>query len=82
MTAPSLAVFSPLPPQPSGIAHYNTELLLPALAERADVIAVVPDELVSVVEAPVRVVGSGAYRAAPGTRRPIYHVGNDAALHG
>ena len=22
------------------------------------------------------------YRAAPGTRRPIYHVGNDAALHG
>ncbi len=82
MTAPSLAVFSPLPPQPSGIADYNTELLLPALAERADVIAVVPDELVSVVEAPVPVVGSGADRAAPGTRRPIYHVGNDAALHG
>ena len=60
-----VALFSPMPPERSGIADYSA-LLLPALRERLDVVA----------------VKHGAKRAPRGTDLSVYHVGNNPEAHG
>ena len=65
-----VAYYSPLPPSRSGIADYSA-LLLPALAERMDVV----------------VARKGRFRRDRFRRNPaadvcLYHVGNDPAEHG
>ena len=66
-----VAYYSPLPPSRSGIADYSA-LLLPALAERMDVVVARPP---------------GRFRRERLRREPVadvflYHVGNDPAEHG
>ncbi len=75
-----LAVWSPLPPSPSGIADYVAEQL-PRLAAQADVSVVVPDpERVDPGAAQgVQLVRAEA--AAPAADLDLYHVGNSPA-HG
>jgi glycosyltransferase involved in cell wall biosynthesis len=60
-----VAYYSPLLPSRSGIADYSA-LLLPALAERLDVVVARP----------------GRFRRAPKADVALYHVGNDPAEHG
>ena len=60
-----VAYYSPLPPSRSGIADYSA-LLLPALAERMDVV----------------VARRGRFRREPKADVFLYHVGNDPAEHG
>ncbi|HXG75217.1 MAG TPA: glycosyltransferase family 4 protein [Gaiellaceae bacterium] len=60
-----VACFSPLPPERSGVADYSA-LLLPALRERVDVVA----------------VRRGRKRAPRGTDVALYHVGNNPDAHG
>ncbi|MCM2317601.1 MAG: hypothetical protein NDJ92_20815 [Thermoanaerobaculia bacterium] len=58
-----LAYISPLPPVRSGIAHYSA-LLLPALAEKFDVVAVVDQD--EVVPLPVPVIRGDEYERRAG----------------
>jgi glycosyltransferase involved in cell wall biosynthesis len=60
-----VAYYSPLPPDRSGIADYSAHLL-PALAERVDVV----------------VARRGRFRRPPRADLALYHVGNDPAAHG
>ena len=60
-----VAYYSPLPPSRSGIADYS-ELLLTALAGRADVVVARP----------------GRFRRVPDADLWLYHIGNDPAEHG
>ncbi len=60
-----VAYYSPLPPSRSGIADYSA-LLLPALAERLDVVVARP----------------GRFRRDPKADVCLYHVGNDPHEHG
>ncbi len=60
-----VAYYSPLPPTRSGIADYSA-LLLPALAERVDVVVARP----------------GRLRREPRADLALYHVGNDPEAHG
>jgi glycosyltransferase involved in cell wall biosynthesis len=60
-----VAYYSPLPPERSGIADYSA-LLLPALAERLDVV----------------VAKRGRLHRAPRADLALYHVGNDPQTHG
>jgi glycosyltransferase involved in cell wall biosynthesis len=60
-----VAYYSPLPPSRSGIADYSA-LLLPALADRIDVVVARP----------------GRFRREPKADVRLYHVGNDAEAHG
>jgi glycosyltransferase involved in cell wall biosynthesis len=60
-----VAYYSPLPPSRSGIADYSA-LLLPALAQRLDVVVARP----------------GRFRREPKADVCLYHVGNDPAEHG
>ena len=60
-----VAFYSPLPPDRSGIADYSAHLL-PALAERVDVV----------------VARRGRFRRPPRVDLALYHVGNDPAAHG
>ena len=60
-----VAYYSPLPPSRSGVADYST-LLLPALAERVEVVIAKP----------------GRFRRDPAADIALYHVGNDAEAHG
>jgi glycosyltransferase involved in cell wall biosynthesis len=60
-----VAYYSPLPPERSGIADYSA-LLLPALAERLDVVVARP----------------GRLHRAPRADLALYHVGNDPGTHG
>ncbi len=60
-----IAYYSPLPPSRSGIADYSA-LLLPALAERAEVV----------------VARRGRFRRDPKADVSLYHIGNDPAEHG
>jgi glycosyltransferase involved in cell wall biosynthesis len=82
---PRIAWWSPLPPQNSGISDYSFDLLT-ELATRSAVIAVVRDDVVSLVHVPagVPVVGAGRYLAgaAGGCDLDIYQMGNDLWLHG
>jgi glycosyltransferase involved in cell wall biosynthesis len=61
-----VAYYSPLPPSRSGIADYSA-LLLPALAERVDVVVARPP---------------GRFRRDPKADVCLYHVGNDPDEHG
>jgi glycosyltransferase involved in cell wall biosynthesis len=73
-----VAVWSPLPPAPTGIADYTAELL-PALARHHEVIAVVEDPATvdgGAVPGGVTVVGA---REAPVADLDLYQVGNSAA---
>ena len=65
LLAMRVAYYSPLPPSRSGIADYSA-LLLPALAERVDVV----------------VARRGRFRREPKADVCLYHVGNDPAEHG
>jgi glycosyltransferase involved in cell wall biosynthesis len=60
-----VAYYSPLPPSRSGIADYSA-LLLPALAERVEVVVARP----------------GRFRREPKADVCLYHVGNDPDAHG
>ena len=60
-----VAVFSPMPPERSGIADYAA-LLLPALRERCDAIA----------------VARGRKRPPRSTDLCVYHIGNNPDAHG
>ncbi len=60
-----VAYYSPLPPSRSGIADYSA-LLLPALAERVEVV----------------VARRGRFRRDPRADVALYHVGNDPEQHG
>jgi len=72
-----LAVWSPLPPSPSGIADYVAETL-PALARRFDVVAVVEDP--GAVSAAVRdVVAVAGAVAPPEADLHVHHLGNSPA---
>jgi glycosyltransferase involved in cell wall biosynthesis len=59
-----VAYFSPLPPEPTGIADYSA-LLLPALAQRVEVV----------------VVPRGQTSAPPGVDVCLYQVGNNPEAH-
>jgi glycosyltransferase involved in cell wall biosynthesis len=77
-----LAVWTPLPPQRSGIADYAYGLLA-ELAKGAEVVAVVRDGGRSPAIAPkgVEVVMKSAYNPRA-TQLDIYHFGNHAGFHG
>jgi glycosyltransferase involved in cell wall biosynthesis len=60
-----VAYYSPLPPSRSGIADYSA-LLLPALAERVEVVVARP----------------GRFRREPRADVCLYHIGNDPDAHG
>jgi glycosyltransferase involved in cell wall biosynthesis len=60
-----VAYYSPMPPSRSGIADYSA-LLVPALAERVDVVVARPARL----------------RREPKADVSVYHVGNDPEAHG
>ena len=63
--AVKVAYYSPLPPSRSGIADYSA-LLIPALAERVEVVVAKP----------------GRLHRAPKADLALYHVGNDPNEHG
>jgi glycosyltransferase involved in cell wall biosynthesis len=73
-----------MPPQPSGIADYSYDLLT-ELSGRADLVAVVSDDVADVVRVPagVTVAGATAYvRGAVGRcDLDVYHMGNHPWLH-
>jgi len=69
-----LAIWSPLPPSPSGIADYVAEAL-PELARHADVVAVV-ERPEAVSSPPVRCVAPGDEGAVD---LDVYHLGNSPA---
>ncbi|MCU1490058.1 MAG: glycosyltransferase [Acidimicrobiaceae bacterium] len=77
-----IAVWTPLPPQRSGVADYAYELL-EALARRAEVTAVVRDGAEASARAPegVKVVPKSGYRGSD-SELDIYHFGNHARFHG
>jgi glycosyltransferase involved in cell wall biosynthesis len=77
-----LAVWAPLPPQPSGVADYVSTLLV-ELARAVDVVAVVRDAARNSAVAPagVEVVARSDYDAR-GVDLDIYHFGNHARFHG
>jgi glycosyltransferase involved in cell wall biosynthesis len=60
-----VAYYSPLPPSRSGVADYSA-LLLPALAERVEVVVAKP----------------GRFHREPPADVALYHVGNDPEAHG
>ena len=72
-----VAVWSPLPPTPSGIADHTAELL-PALARHHDVTAVVEDEA-AVKTGAVPGVSVVCAREAPAVDLDLYQVGNSPA---
>jgi glycosyltransferase involved in cell wall biosynthesis len=77
-------MWTPLPPEPTGIADYAFDLLS-ALADRAEIVAVVGDEAVSRVSSPpgVRVVGAGAWLDHDSATADVdvYQIGNNI-IHG
>ncbi len=78
-----VAVWTPLPPEPSGIADYNA-MLLAAMARRPHVhlTAVIRDDVVDVdVPAGVTVVRQRDYRPQD-YDVDLYHVGNNPTFHG
>lgn len=76
-----LRVWTPLPPQRSGVADHNM-LLLPALAEVADVSVVVDDDLADEVRVPEGVTPVRRSRVHQhAADLSIYHMGNHHGLH-
>jgi len=83
---PRVLYYSPLPPSRSGIADYSA-LLLPALAERVEVVVARPGRLRRPVFRPGGTGSAGASGNARFRREPkadvcLYHVGNDPDAHG
>jgi len=80
-----IAWWSPLPPQKSGVSDYSFDLLT-ELTTRIAVIAVVRDDVVSLVHAPagVPVLGASKYLAGDAGRcdLDVYQMGNDLCFHG
>ena len=76
-----LRVWTPLPPQRSGVADHNL-LLLPELAKLCDVTVVTDDELVSHPSRmqSVTVAGHSELERSPADLS-IYHMGNHHGLH-
>jgi glycosyltransferase involved in cell wall biosynthesis len=74
-----LQVWTPLPPQRSGVADHNM-LLLPALAELADVSVVVDDDDVVVAPEGVALVRRSEAQGGPADLA-IYHMGNHHGIH-
>ena len=75
--------WSPLPPQPSGIANYSLDVLT-ALASRLDIVAVVDDRLARRVRLPdIPVVGVTAYASGAAGRfdLDVYQMGNHPWFH-
>ena len=77
---PGVVIFSPLPPQPNGIADYTHELL-GALGRRIRCLVVVEDKVRN-PEAPrtVEVIGEAEYRSRAGSLAAVphlYQVGNN-----
>ena len=76
-----LRVWTPLPPQRSGVADHNS-LLLPALAQVADVSVVVDEELAAGVRVPASVTAVPKSQLDDHTvDLSIYHMGNHHGLH-
>ena len=79
-----IAWWSPLPPQPSGIADYSFEVL-GELTAVADVLAVVDDDYARRVRAPegVAVAAAGAYLSgsAGSADLDVYQMGNHPWMH-
>ncbi len=78
-----IAWWSPLPPQPSGIANYSLDLLT-VLALRLDVVAVVDDGVAGRVRLPdIAVVGATAYTSGSEGRcdLDVYQMGNHPWFH-
>lgn len=78
-----LTVWTPVLPQASGIAHYNSELILPALARLADVSVIVDDDVARVANAggPYAVVPKEQSEDLDRNAMPIYHMGNHVGFH-
>lgn len=80
-----LLVWTPLPPQRSGIADHNMKLL-PELGRLADVGVVVDGDLVGEVEIPANVnvltrAEAEAHRRTSTNVLSIYHMGNHCGFH-
>jgi glycosyltransferase involved in cell wall biosynthesis len=77
-----VAVWTPLPPQRGTVAH-DAYPLLAALARRADVVAVVRDDVAAVAEAPegVEIVAASDYEPRD-VDIDLYQMADDAAAHG
>ena len=77
-----LAVWTPLPPQGGTVAGSAVPLLA-ELARSVEVLAVVRDDVAEAVSAPERctVVSASRYRPTP-EDVSVYHVADDAPLHG
>src|SRR5690242_7972305 len=79
-----LTIWTPLVPERSGIASYNSELLLPALARLAELTVVVDDAVAPLVDLrlPCRVVAQTEYDARPdGASVSLYQMGNHGGFH-
>jgi glycosyltransferase involved in cell wall biosynthesis len=79
-----IAWWSPLPPQPSGIANYSLDMLA-ALASRLEIVAVVDDKVAGSVQLPhIAVVGATAYMSGAAGRcdLDVYQMGNHPWFHG
>lgn len=74
-----IRVWTPLPPERSGVADHNM-LLLPALAELADLDVVVDDPATVSLPVPVRAIRRAAVEDEPADMS-IYHLGNHHGLH-
>jgi glycosyltransferase involved in cell wall biosynthesis len=76
-----LAVWTPLPPQRSGIADYSFRLLA-ELARQVEVVAVVRDDAAPSARAPagVTVIARKDYEPDPADL-DVYHFGNEARFH-
>ncbi len=76
-----VAFWGPLPPEEGGAAE-QAALLLPELARRLEVVAIVRDELVGRTLAPPRVEVVAASRYGPyGVDLDVYHLGNEPRQH-
>ena len=77
-----VAVWTPVPPQRGAVAH-DAYLLLAALARRADVVAVVRDDLAAVAEVPegVEIVAASDYELLD-VDIDVYQMADDATAHG
>ena len=77
-----MAVWTPLPPQRSGIADYSYELL-EVLARILDIVVVVEDAVVSSCKPPTGapVIGASRHRGEEFSTN-VFQMGNNLAFHG
>lgn len=82
-TGDRLAVWSPVPPQQTGVAEFSAQVMA-GLAEFAEVAAVVPESVISTATPPagVRLVTPSEYARCPEAfSLNIYHMGNNPLYH-